>query len=126
VRNWRSSGSSNPGLVGTKNLEPEVALEPLEVLRAKGENALRDWLKEHTGRSASALTKALEEKTLASLDAARWQAACGNDAKAWARIRPFAGLVRLDPTGWPVLFSKGGLYVTEGTDRRSSGTHYTP
>lgn len=53
---------------------------------------------------------------------ARWLAACENDPGAWQRVRPFAGLVRLEQTGWLVLFPKGSLYVTEGTDRRASGS----
>ena len=41
-------------------------------------------------------------------------------------MKPFAGLVRDDDFGHPVVIPKGSVYVTEGTDRRSSGTHYTP
>ena len=28
--------------------------------------------------------------------------------------------------GHPVVIPKGSVFVTEGTDRRTSGTHYTP
>ena len=41
-------------------------------------------------------------------------------------MQKFAGLVRLDTTGYPVVITKGSVFVTAGTDRRSSGTHYTP
>jgi hypothetical protein len=41
-------------------------------------------------------------------------------------VRPFTGLVRLDSFGYPVVIPKGSVFVTAGTDRRSSGTHYTP
>ena len=58
--------------------------------------------------------------------ASQFQAACGNDAKLWERVRPFAGLVRNDTFDHPVVITKGSVFVTEGTDRRSSGTHYTP
>ena len=34
--------------------------------------------------------------------------------------------MRNDTFGNPVVIRKGSVYVTEGTDRRSSGTHYTP
>ena len=40
--------------------------------------------------------------------------------------RPFAGLVRLDTFDYPVVIPPGSVFVTAGTDRRSSGTHYTP
>lgn len=117
------------GLAGTKKLEPEVPLTTLEALLDKGESGLLDWLKEHTGRSPAALKRALGEGMSprpGGIEVARWLAACENDPGVWQRVRPFAGLVRLEQTGWPVLFPKGSLYVTEGTDRRASGTHYTP
>ena len=41
-------------------------------------------------------------------------------------MRPFSGLVRNDTFDRPVVIRKGSVYVTVGTDRRSSGTHYTP
>ena len=41
-------------------------------------------------------------------------------------MEPLAGLVRLDNFGYPVVIPKGSIFVTAGTDRRSSGTHYTP
>ncbi len=41
-------------------------------------------------------------------------------------MKPFAGLVRLDTFGYPVVILPGSVFVTAGTDRRSSGTHYTP
>jgi len=41
-------------------------------------------------------------------------------------VEPLAGLVRLDSFGYPVVIPKGSVFVTAGTDRRSSGTHYTP
>jgi hypothetical protein len=34
--------------------------------------------------------------------------------------------VRLDTFGYPVVIPQGSVFVTAGTDRRSSGTHYTP
>src|SRR5436305_11658984 len=35
-------------------------------------------------------------------------------------------LVRVDTFGYPVVITAGSVFVTAGTDRRSSGTHYTP
>ena len=34
--------------------------------------------------------------------------------------------MRLDTIGYPVVITTGSVFVTAGTDRRSSGTHYTP
>jgi hypothetical protein len=51
---------------------------------------------------------------------------CGNDPKLLDRVRPWAGLVRADHAGIPVVIEPGSVYVTKGSDRRSTGTHYTP
>ena len=86
---------------------------------------LIDFLHEETGRSASALEKALVV-ALESHDLDILRAACDNDDALVARVRPFAGLLRRDTFGRPVVITTGSVYVTAGTDRRSSGTHYTP
>jgi hypothetical protein len=112
------------GLSGTKDREPEVALERLETLRAQGENALLDFLKEQTGRSESALRRALANPAL--LDEQRLLVACSNDWRLYERVRPFAGLVRTDTNDYPIVINTGSVYVTQGSDRRSTGTHYTP
>jgi hypothetical protein len=121
---WRA-GEPVLGLAGTKDKEPEVPLAELERLLAKGEDELVKALKEETGRSPSALKNGLKE-AIDGLDADRLQAACGNDEALYRRVKPFAGLLREDTRGYPVVIPTGSIYVTEGTDRRSSGTHYTP
>ncbi len=112
------------GLTGSKDKEPEVPLSTLEELRESGDGALLDFLKKETGRSVSALTKTLDAPP--ADDAGRWLAAFGNDGELAERARPFAGLVRNDMSGYPVVVGEGGVYVTKGSDRRESGTHYTP
>jgi hypothetical protein len=42
------------------------------------------------------------------------------------RLRPFAGLIREDSFERPLVVLPGSIYVTVGTTRRSTGTHYTP
>lgn len=113
------------GLAGTKDREPEITLAKLEELRAKGEKDLFRFLKDETGRSEPALRKALK----AEFDAqavSRFRSACQGDEALWQRVQPFAGLVRLDTFSYPVVIPQGSAFVTAGTDRRSSGTHYTP
>jgi len=111
-------------LTAAKGDEPEVALSELEQLRAKGEAELLNFLKEQTGRSESALAKALATPK-DGIGAKKLLAACGNDDTLFNRLRPFSGLVRNDTFDRPVVIRKGSVYVTAGTDRRSSGTHYT-
>ena len=112
------------GLTGGKDKEPEAALSALEELREKGEHALLEYLKKETGRTVSALKKALSGAEL--LDEGRWRAAFDNDEELAERARPFAGLVRQDTSGYPVVILAESAYVTKGSDRRESGTHYTP
>ena len=52
--------------------------------------------------------------------------ACGQDPLLAKRARPFAALLRQDDFGQIVVIPSGSVYVTAGSDRRSTGTHYTP
>ena len=96
----------------------------MERLRAKGEADLLKFLKEQTGRSESALKKALDSPVVGDA-AKKLRAVCG-DERLFNRVQPFSGLVRNDTFDRPVVIRTGSVFVTAGTDRRSSGTHYTP
>ena len=111
------------GLQGSKNQEPEIAMSMLETQQAAGEAALTAFLKEHTGRSEAALRRALQAP---EVTADRLPRVCGQEAALLARVRPFAGLLREDSFGLPVVVLPGSVYVTAGATRRSTGTHYTP
>jgi hypothetical protein len=113
------------GLAGGKDKEPEITLSELEKQAAKGGSELVKFLKEETGKSEAAIKKLLDAEPDAQ-DAARLRSACQNDDKLLDRVKAFAGLVRDDTFGYPVVLPKGCVFVTAGTDRRSSGTHYTP
>jgi len=52
--------------------------------------------------------------------------ACHHSETLLARVRPFAGLLREDSFERPLIILPGSVYVTAGTTRRSTGTHYTP
>jgi hypothetical protein len=113
------------GLRGTKDQEPEISLAELERRLAENPEDLLSWLEGETGRSEPALKNALAVE-LELQDVSRFHAACGNDNALWSRVRPFAGLVRDDTFGYPVVVLPSSVFVTEGEDRRSTGTHYTP
>lgn len=113
------------GLAGTRDKEPEIPLAELEKLLAKGEADLVKFLKEETGKSENAVKKSLKIE-LDQQDVSRFRTVCQGDEALWKRVQPFAGLVRLDNFDYPVVIPKGHVFVTAGTDRRSSGTHYTP
>jgi hypothetical protein len=108
--------------------------------------ALIEFLKDSTGKSANALESALgygkpKARGKAKADASASFSildlpstihdhslllACGQDPRLARRIRPFAGLLRSDDFGRLAVIRPGAVFVTAGTDRRSSGTHYTP
>ena len=114
------------GLSGPRDHEPEVPLSRLEALVTKGENELLAFVKGETGRSSVATVKRLLATAPDDLTLSRFRTTCQGDEKLWERIKPFAGLVRLDTFDYPVVILPRSVYVTAGTDRRSSGTHYTP
>lgn len=113
------------GLQGKKGEEPEVPLSRLEAERSRGEDALIEYLKEETGKTEKSLLKALSTPPPAEITL-RLSEACNNDETLKQRVLPFASLLRTDRAGRPVVILEESLYVTSGTDRRSSGAHYTP
>ncbi len=115
------------GLFGSREHESEVALAVLEQLSARGEPALLDFLEEQTGRSRSAIKSALAVSPMPKrFSRSSLMAACDNNAELCEHVLPFAGLLRTDTFGRPVVITAGSVYVTQGSDRRSTGTHYTP
>jgi hypothetical protein len=113
------------GLIGTREREPEVALSDLERRQAQGEEDLVKFLKEQSNKSPAALRKALSAEISPRLQE-RLRAACNNDGELYQRVLPFAGLIRLDTLEYPMVIPTGSVYVTQGSNRRETGTHYTP
>ncbi len=114
------------GLAGTRDNEPEIPLSKLEELAEKDEKELHKFLKKETGRSSVATIKKMLNAEVDDQAASRFRTVCHGNEELWQRIEPFAGLVRTDTFGYPAVVVSGSVYVTAGTDRRSSGTHYTP
>jgi hypothetical protein len=113
------------GLIGTREREPEITLAELERLQAQGEENFVKTLKEQSNKSPAALKKALSAEILPRMQE-RLRVACNNDGELYQRVLPFAGLIRLDTLEYPVVIPTGSVYVTQGTNRRETGTHYTP
>ncbi len=113
-------------LAGTKNKEPELALEEIEAKFAEGEDSFADYLKKETGRGLSALKNSFnKEETLDPLTRNRLLNACQNNTELLDRVLPFYHLLREDTFGLPLVIPQGSVYVTQGSDRRDTGTHYT-
>ena len=112
------------GLAGSKAKEPEVPLHTLEDLSRKGTAALVECLCEETGRSEKTLTRLIEIPP--ETDEHALLIACGQNETIAQRVKPFTSLLRRDSFGRLVVIHSGSIYLTAGSDRRSTGTHYTP
>ncbi len=121
----KRAGSVTLGLDGAGGKEPEIPLVRLEDWRTAGTERLVEELASSTGKSASTLTKLLA-KEVDTLLRDRLRTACRGDEALLARLLPFAQFIRPDQWGHPVVILPGSVFVTEGKDRRSTGTHYTP
>lgn len=104
---------------------PWVKLAELDSARLDGSERLGELLQERTGSSASRVRNDLAKPVDDTL-ADRLLTACQSDIKLRDRIKPYAHLLRTDPWGYPLIYAAGAFIVTTGTDRRETGTHYTP
>jgi hypothetical protein len=112
------------GILGTRGKDAEIPLAKLETILAKRQEDLVEFLHDETGRTEKAIKRALDEGTLN--EEHRLLISCGHDAGLFQRVRAFAGLIREDSFERPMVVLPGSVYVTAGTTRRSTGTHYTP
>jgi hypothetical protein len=113
------------GLTGTKDKEPELSVDELNRERRHGTDGLIGFLKEHTGRSISALRNDLDAE-LDEVAEQRLLVACGNDKTLVKHIAPYHALIRNDVWSYPQIYRAGSFMVTGGSERRQTGTHYTP
>ncbi len=113
-------------LNATKNAKkPWVCLDELETASAIGSDAVSALLKERTGSSASRVANDLA-KPVDEADADKLLSACHGDQALRDQIKPYFHFLRIDPWGYPLVYPVGTFMVTTGTDRRETGTHYTP
>jgi hypothetical protein len=113
-------------LDATKSAQsPWVTLAELESARLDGTERLVALLRERSGSSESRVRNDLTRPVDDAL-AERLLTACHGDTAMRDRIRPFAHLLRTDPWGYPLVYPAGAFLVTKGSDRRETGTHYTP
>jgi len=113
-------------LDATKSAQsPWVTLAELESARLDGAERLAELLQQRSGNSASRVRNDLARPVDDAL-ADRVLAACHGDTALRDRIKPFGHLVRTDPWGYPLVYPVGAFIVTTGSDRRETGTHYTP
>lgn len=104
---------------------PWVKLAELDSARLDGAARLAELLQERSGSSASRVRNDLAKPVDDTL-ADRLLTACQGDTKLRDRLKPYAHLLRTDPWGYPLVYPAGAFIVTTGSDRRETGTHYTP
>ncbi|MEX6634031.1 Eco57I restriction-modification methylase domain-containing protein [Hyphococcus lacteus] len=111
-------------LNATKNAKnPWVKLTELE--DAAETDTVAKLLKERTGSSASRVTNDLAKE--GDKDAlAKLLVVCQNNEALRDKLAPYIHFIRIDPWNYPLVYPKGSFMVAAGTDRRESGTHYTP
>jgi hypothetical protein len=113
-------------LDATKSAQsPWVTLAELESARLDGAERLVALLRERSGSSESRIRNDLAQSVDDALSE-RLLTACHGDTMLRDRVRPFAHLFRTDPWGYPLIHPAGAYVVTTGSDRRETGTHYTP
>lgn len=105
--------------------KPLVSLDELESLRQSGESDLLDCLVERTGSSITRVRNALS-KPIDDQLSDRLLAACMGNIDLRNQIKPFANLLRIDPWGYPLVYPADSFVVALGSDRRETGSHYTP
>lgn len=103
------------------------ALEELEALRQRGDEVLAEALSgaDAIKRGEGAIRKDLK-RSVDTVQANRLLTACAGDEGLRDRALPFLNLLRTDPWGYPLIYPSGAFIVTTGSDRRETGTHYTP
>ncbi|NIY83767.1 Eco57I restriction-modification methylase domain-containing protein [Vibrio hepatarius] len=113
-------------LSGSKSCKkPWVQLGELASASLDGLPALKKLLKERTGSSASRITNDLK-KEVTDADIDKLLVACYNDIELCQRIKPYYHFLRFDAWGNPLLYPKDAFMLTTGSDRRETGSHYTP
>ncbi|MFP3709383.1 type IIL restriction-modification enzyme MmeI [Paraburkholderia sp. SIMBA_009] len=104
---------------------PWVKLAELDSARLDDGARLAELLQERSGSSASRVRNDLAKPVDDTL-ADRLLTACQGDTKLRDRVKPYAHLLRTDSWGYPLIYPAGAFIVTTGSDRRETGTHYTP
>ena len=108
-----------------KSQYPWVKLAELDSASMNSTGKLVELLKERSGSSVSRVNKDLAkavEDTLAD----RLLTTCQGNIQLRDRIKPYSHLLRTDPWGYPLVYPAGAFIVTSGSNRRETGTHYTP
>lgn len=113
-------------LDATKNAKtPWVRLSELESAGLDGVGRLTELLQKRSGSAISRVRNDLAKPVDDAL-ADRLLTSCLGDMALRDRIKPYGHLLRTDSWGYPLVYPAGAFVVTTGSERRETGTHYTP
>jgi len=125
-RTVRRIGEVTLELDATKKAQsPWVKLAELDSANMDGIECLVELLQKRSGSSISRVRKDLT-RTVDDTLADRLLIACQGDIQLRDRIKPYVHLLRTDTWGYPLIYPAGAFIVTSGSNRRETGTHYTP
>ena len=111
---------------GTSNAtNPLFTLAELNEARDKGVSQLKTLINKRSGTSASAIVSKLN-KELSDAESGALLIACENDQTLRDQIKPYYHLIRVDSWDKPLVYPTGSLMLVSGSERRETGTHYTP
>jgi len=105
--------------------KPWLLLGELESAKLEGLTAVKKLLMERTGSSASRVTNDLARE-VSEPESEKLLLACQNVAELRDLIKPYYHFLRVDAWANPLLYPKDAFMVATGTERRETGTHYTP
>lgn len=113
-------------LKGKKDIHPDIALTELESARLDGEEKIKKLISECTGKKITDAT--WKSKFLITDDNLSRQVTriCESDEKMVKRVMPYAGFLRKNAWGEPIIYHKGAFMITSGSFRSDTGTYYTP
>lgn len=105
--------------------KPWITYGELEDARLIGERAVKELFEERTGSSKSRIDNDFN-KPISDSQKEKLLVVCQGDSSLRDRLAPFYHFLRIDPWGYPLIYLKGSFMVATGSDRRETGTHYTP
>lgn len=113
-------------LDATKNAKkPWVTLDELDAAAEKGGQEVEALLADRSGSLPTRVKNDLAKKADAAA-ADKLLTACNGDQTLRDRIKPYFHLLRMDQWGYPLVHPARAFMVATGTERRETGTHYTP
>lgn len=115
-------------LDGNKKAKKTIyTLNELEALHRRGQEEFANHLSSGAAldKNESAIRKDLARVVDVAL-ISHLLTACHGDEALRDRLLPIANLLRTDPWGYPLVYAKGAFIVATGSERRETGTHYTP